>query len=775
MPGNKNTFLNYSEDAMKAAVEEVRLHKISIRAAAKKFAVPRTTLKYKLEGKSPMDRKMGPPSILTSKEEAEISKWVENMAHAGFPVTVEQLCMSVEKYIKDVKRDTPFKDGRPGRTWVIGFLRRNPSISKRVSQNLTASRAAVTKANILNWFSEVKSYIGKEYGDEILEDPSRIFNCDESAFFLNPKGPKVLARKGDKTVYQKVNVDEKECVTVLVTGSASGEVAPTTCVYKYKRIPQDIAENFPKEWGLGKTDSGWMTCEAFFEFIADIFHPWLLQKQITFPVILFVDGHASHLCLQTSQFCEKNGIILVALLPNATHILQPMDVAVFRSLKEAWRKKIHQWRMDNVVQGGSHILKKKDFAKLLQEVILQNITKSMLSNGFKKCGLFPWNPQAVVIPDQGLSQEQERNSTMMKTQYLKQGLDFLNDMMGAEKVAIFEASEGTWNGDPLDTSLFKLWKKIKIEKLSSEAEESLNCVDGENISDGPVRNDDFPQATEASTRIADNLLAHLDSSEIHSDGRNIEEASVMDLDVITALDPNASDSVSVIEASSSLNKENVAGPSHKEIPSPFKRHFFYPAFEENKKKRIMRERMPTIVSGELCQKYFETKKKKKEDLEQLKIERATERQRKKEENERLKKNRVKVVKNKHIKSVSKILSDSSDSSVDVSSGDSVVSESSGDENLSNLNPSRKPLLKQINEYVIFTYDNKYYPGKIINVTEYTATISSMIQCGRLWKWPERPDVLEYQWKNVTSHINEPKKTSKTRNVYSVPELDFMWD
>lgn len=205
----------------------------------------------------------------------------------------------------------------------------------------------------------------------------------------------------------------------------------------------------------------------------------------------------------------------------------------------------------------------------------------MLSNGFKKCGLFPWNPQAVVIPDQGLSQEQERNSTVMKTQYLKRGLNFLNDMMGAEKVAIFEASEGTWNGDPLDTSLFKLWKKIKIEKLSSEAEESLNCVDGENISDGPVRNDDFPQATEASTRIADNLLAHLDSSEILSDGRNIEEASVMDLDVITALDPNASDSVSVIEASSSLNKENVAGPSHKEIPSPFKRHFFYPAFEEN--------------------------------------------------------------------------------------------------------------------------------------------------------------------------------------------------
>lgn len=184
MPANKSTFLKYSEDAVKAAVEDVRLKRISIRAAAKKYGVPRTTLKYKLDGTTPMERKMGPPSTLTQKEEVELVKWVENMAKAGFPITVEQLCISVERYVKEMKRDSPFKDGRPGRTWVIGFLRRNPSISRRVSQNLTVSRAAVTRENIMKWFSEVEAYIQTEYGNaKILEDPSRIFNCDESAFF----------------------------------------------------------------------------------------------------------------------------------------------------------------------------------------------------------------------------------------------------------------------------------------------------------------------------------------------------------------------------------------------------------------------------------------------------------------------------------------------------------------------------------------------------------------------------------------------------------------
>lgn len=64
-----------------------------------------------------------------------------------------------------------------------------------------------------------------------------------------------------------------------------------------------------------------MTAEAFYEFMADIFHPWLIKENITLPVIMFVDGHKSHLSMQLSQFCEKNGIVLVALFPNATHLL----------------------------------------------------------------------------------------------------------------------------------------------------------------------------------------------------------------------------------------------------------------------------------------------------------------------------------------------------------------------------------------------------------------------------------------------------------------------
>lgn len=48
----------------------------------------------------------------------------------------------------------------------------------------------------------------------------------------------------------------------------------------------------------------------------------------------------SHLTLHLSDFCSANGIELIALYPNSTHILQPMDLAVFRPLKVAWRKEV---------------------------------------------------------------------------------------------------------------------------------------------------------------------------------------------------------------------------------------------------------------------------------------------------------------------------------------------------------------------------------------------------------------------------------------------------
>lgn len=104
------------------------------------------------------------------------------MAKAGFPVSKETLLSSVVKLATEY--NVKFGgNANPGRKWYNLFLSRHPNISIRTSQNLVRSRILVSEADISNWFREVKSYMDQHELTSILNDPRRVFNTDDSAFF----------------------------------------------------------------------------------------------------------------------------------------------------------------------------------------------------------------------------------------------------------------------------------------------------------------------------------------------------------------------------------------------------------------------------------------------------------------------------------------------------------------------------------------------------------------------------------------------------------------
>ena len=59
-----------------------------------------------------------------------------------------------------------------------------------------------------------------------------------------------------------------------------------------------------------------MNAELFIEYLENIFDPYLLGNGIKFPVILFVDGHNSHITLDVSIVCNRLEIVLICLYPN---------------------------------------------------------------------------------------------------------------------------------------------------------------------------------------------------------------------------------------------------------------------------------------------------------------------------------------------------------------------------------------------------------------------------------------------------------------------------
>lgn len=108
-------------------------------------------------------------------------------------------------------------------------------------------------------------------------------------------------------------------------------------------------------------------------------------------MILFIDNASSHLSVEISTFCEEEGIVLIALLPNTTFILQPIDVGINSSVKRFWRKQIETERSKNpefsVTVSNFHIVMEKALKKAFK-------TENAV-NAFRACGLQPFDPNAV--------------------------------------------------------------------------------------------------------------------------------------------------------------------------------------------------------------------------------------------------------------------------------------------------------------------------------------------------------------------------------------------
>lgn len=102
-----------------------------------------------------------------------------------------------------------------------------------------------------------------------------------------------------------------------------------------------LKDNVPKGWSISWSESGWINGAIFFEFIVSDFYVWLTKK-IQFPVIVFMDGHKFHLTYHLSVFCARYKIILIALPPNCTHVLQPLGVAVFHPVKQECASSVHK-------------------------------------------------------------------------------------------------------------------------------------------------------------------------------------------------------------------------------------------------------------------------------------------------------------------------------------------------------------------------------------------------------------------------------------------------
>jgi hypothetical protein len=99
----------------------------------------------------------------------------------------------------------------------------------------------------------------------------------------------------------------------------------------------------------------------------------------------------THETLEVLEFCFENNIILCRLPSHASHKLQPCDVAVFSSLKDAYREQV-----DRLERGGVNTIGKQHFTSLYSPARERAFTTKNIKAGFAASGLFPLNPDRVL-------------------------------------------------------------------------------------------------------------------------------------------------------------------------------------------------------------------------------------------------------------------------------------------------------------------------------------------------------------------------------------------
>lgn len=473
----------YSPDDVRKALDAVNKG-LSFREAEKKFGVPATSVHRAVRHPEKIDSKHGPAPVLSPAVEKEILHWILYRAERGYPVTKTEFLDSVQAYIRRLKIKTPFTNDRPGRHWYENFRQRHPQITLRTPQQLTLTRAQVSEEDLRGWFKEVKEYLVQKSLFNI--HPSRVFNCDETNMQLIPKSEKILTQKGATTAYKVVDGCEKESITALFMYAADGTRAPPMIMYKYKEsVPLSVLKNCPVGWGIGNSETGWMTTETFYEYITNVFYPWLISQKTEFPIILYLDGHSSHVTIPLVSFCREKKIEIIALYPNATHVMQPLDIAFFHPFKDLWKKGVIKWKAEENISR----LRKEHIPSVIKKTLdgFAN-EKQTIQNGFRASGLMPFDADAVeynvlkkkkkkkTINNEQVREQQEcqrpqpnsePESNMQHLMALEKNLS--DDVLQAFKQA--EAS-GIWNADIENIGLYNYWLKIK------RASDGIHAVGG---------------------------------------------------------------------------------------------------------------------------------------------------------------------------------------------------------------------------------------------------------------------------------------------------------
>lgn len=301
----------------------------------------------------------------------------------------------MKEYFPNFHEDV--KDISISQSWMKAFKERNSCKSMK-GQSIEKSRAVHgTIGNIQNWFDTVYNKV-----DLNQIDKANIGNFDETMLQCNGNQWCIVKKEAKHALYAENDFTEHITIGTLVT--TNGDSMTPLFIFPLKTIPACLQSLITDcRITVAGQESGWMNTTIMMKW-AEEFVKWVKSRNIarslpeSAPFLLFLDDHSSRDNPDLLDYLEENNVIGVSFPSHCSHLLQPLDVWVFKEFKKylsTWKKKFNAKKY--VLEDGSEIPDKTQTRlKLVLAAINalhQSLAPQTIMESFRLSGIFPRDVQ----------------------------------------------------------------------------------------------------------------------------------------------------------------------------------------------------------------------------------------------------------------------------------------------------------------------------------------------------------------------------------------------
>lgn len=376
-------YRTWDDISLMNAMSAVERGTASLRKSAEMYKIPLSTLHDHVSGKVAYGARSGPNPYLTNEEEEELASFLIQVATIGYPHTKTQVLAVVQQIIDGKGIKTTITNG-----WWERFCHRHPNITLRAAVPLSLARAMATDVGVINeYFNMLEKCLSE---NKIVDKPGLIFNCDETGLPLNPTCQKVVDRVGAKNP-SYITSGNRSQITVLACSCAAGFTIPPFVIFDRKTLNPKLTVGEVPGTLYGLSHNGWMNSELFFHWFKYHFLQYAPQTR---PLILLLDGHSSYYCPAVIRSAAESSVVIFALPPHTTHIVQPLDKGCFSPLKAAWRQVCHDYCSKNP----GKTVTRYEFNHLFSDAWFKSMTATNIISSFKSTGICPFDRSAIKLP-----------------------------------------------------------------------------------------------------------------------------------------------------------------------------------------------------------------------------------------------------------------------------------------------------------------------------------------------------------------------------------------